>query len=35
MSDRERLALAIGLVIGALLGTVGWWLHFLIIRAAG
>lgn len=34
MTDRERLFLAIGLAVGAVLGAGGWWLHFLIIRAA-
>ena len=33
MNDRERWALAVGLALGTALGTLGWWLHFLLVRA--
>lgn len=33
MSDRERWAFAVGLFLGTLIGSLGWWLHFLMIRA--
>lgn len=33
MTDRERWAFVIGLLAGALIATVGWWLQFLMIGA--
>jgi len=32
MTDRERWALVIGLVSGATIATLGWWLQFVMIR---
>lgn len=33
MTDRERIAFAVGLFAGALVATVGWWVDLLMTRA--
>ena len=33
MTDREGLAFIIGLILGLLAATGGWWLQFAMIRA--
>lgn len=34
MRDNESMAFALGLGLGALLGTGGWWLWFVLVRLA-
>lgn len=33
MTDKERIFFAVGLFLGALLATVGWWVDLLMTRA--
>lgn len=33
MSEREGMAFAVGLFLGALISTLSWWLHIFMIRA--
>lgn len=33
MTDKERWAFVIGLMVGSALSTAGWWLNLLMTRA--
>ena len=33
MSEREGYFFAMGILVGVLLGTIGWWLEFIVTRA--